>query len=288
MKISIKVEGLEALNAQLKDFSDRRARAAVATALTRTAVQVREHLHSRMRSDLKSPKPYTLNQLRYVPASAQKLAAAIGFNIVGIQDIQGRVLQYRDLGPGQTPAGKYMAQLSTGGQRNRKRFESALEKVGVLPSGWYAVPGARAKMDAYGNQSVGELRQILSWFDAAEMVAGSRQNMGPMGRDRRRQGTKKTAGFEYFVVAAGGMRSFARSGGKTGSHKMQPGIYRRTSYALGSRIEPVVIFVRKAVYRRMFDFNAIGEAEAMKVLPREMQRAIEESAARLASSKGGA
>ena len=288
MKISIKVEGLEALNAQLKDFSDRRARAAVATALTRTAVQVREHLHSRMRSDLKSPKPYTLNQLKYVPASAQKLAAAIGFNIVGIQDIQGRVLQYRDLGPGQTPAGKYMAQLSTGGQRNRKRFESALEKVGVLPSGWYAVPAARAKMDAYGNQSVGELRQILSWFDAAEMVAGSRQNMGPKGRDRRRQGTKKTAGFEYFVVAAGGMRSFARSGGKTGSHKMQPGIYRRTSYALGSRIEPVVIFVRKAVYRRMFDFNAIGEAEAMKVLPREMRRAIDESAARLAAGKGGA
>ena len=44
----------------------------------------------------------------------------------------------------------------------------------------------------------------------------------------------------------------------------------------GSRIEPVVIFVRKAVYRRMFDFNAIGEAEAMKVLPREMRRAIDE------------
>ena len=86
--------GPSGLGCTAQDFSDRRAKAAVATARRRTAVQVREHLHSRMRSDLKSPKPYTLNQLKYVPASAKKLAAAIGFNIVGIQDIQGRVLQY--------------------------------------------------------------------------------------------------------------------------------------------------------------------------------------------------
>ena len=89
-----------------------------------------------------------------------------------------------------------MAQLGTGGQRNRKRLSRPWRRSAYCLPVVHAVPGARAaKMDAYGNQSVGELRQIPSWFDAAEMVAGSRQNMGPKGRDRRRQGTKKTAGF---------------------------------------------------------------------------------------------
>jgi hypothetical protein len=285
MKIQIDPKSMANLKAELKDFSERRLNAAVATALTRTAVQVKKKIAASMGSSLNNPTPYTMRQLRHVGASADKLVAAVGFNVVAIQDERGNVIRYRDLGPDQTPAGKYMQFQAEGGRRRAKRFEVALQKVGVLPKGWVAVPGQRAKLDAYGNQSVGELRQILSWFDAAEMVAGSRQNMRQEGRDKRRKGTRKTAGFEYFVAPVGGIRTFSRKTGSTGTHKMQPGIYRRTTFAMGNRIEPVVIFVQRANYRKRFDFQAIGAAERDRVFPGEILRAVRESAARMRGAK---
>lgn len=283
MEIKLDITGIKELQANLKDFSQRRLNAAVATALTRTAVKVRDKVKTAMQSSLSAPTPYTVKQLLYVPAKADKLVAAVGFNVVAITDIRGSVMRYQDLGPGSTPAGKYLDYQIRGGSRHQKRFEKALQAVGVLPSGWLAVPGERAKVDSFGNQSIGEIRQILSWFDAAELVAGSRQNMRDKGRDKRRKGTKKTAGFEYFVAPVGGARTFARATGKSGTHKMQPGIYRRTTHALGSRIEPVVIFIRSARYQKRFDFYGIAKAEGDRLLPTEINRAVKESAARLAA-----
>lgn len=284
MKINITTHGLQALQKELKDFSERRLKAAVATALTRTAVQVREKVKSEMMTSLDKPTPYTLRQLKYVAATAAKPAAAVGFGVIAIEDIRGSVIRYQDLGANETPAGKYLSTQITGGARRNKRFESALKTVGVLPAGWMAVPGERAKIDAYGNQSVGEIRQILSFFDAAELVAGSTQNMGAAGRAKRKKGTRKSAGFEYFVVRPGDSRVFVRANGKTGSHKMQPGIYRRTMLALGNRIEPIVIFVHGAKYRARFDFYGIASREAERILPTEIARAVRESAQRLASN----
>jgi hypothetical protein len=281
LKINIQLQGLKDMQAELKDFSERRLNAAVATALTRTAVQVREKVKSAMVTLLDRPTPYTLRQLKYVGATARKPAAAVGFGVVEITDSVGNRLRFQDIGASETPAGKYLNPQIEGGTRRDKRFEKALRAVGVLPAGWLAVPGERAKTDQYGNQSIGEIRQILSWFDAAELVAGSRQNMRQDGRDKRKKGTKKTAGFEYFASLPGARRTFQRAGGGTGSKKMQPGIYRRTATAFGSRIEPVVIFVNKASYRKRFDFYTIASTEGNRVLPGELQRAVTESAARL-------
>lgn len=279
--INIQVQGIKELREQITGLSERRLNAAVATAMTRTAVKVRDKVQDHMRQALDAPTPYTVRQLRYVAATAQRPVAAVGFNIAPIQDVFGNVVRYEDLGPGQTPAGKYLQHQVDGGQRNAKRFEKALRLVGVLPAGWYAVPGQRAKVDSYGNHSVGELRQILSWFDAAELVAGSRQNMGPAGRDKRAKGTRKAAGWEYFAVQPGAQRSFARASGKAGTHKMQPGIYRRTAYAMGSRIEPIVIFVRGTSYRKRFDFDRVAQAAIAATLPGELQTALQQTTARL-------
>ena len=272
----IEVTGLEGLRKELEQFSERRLNAAVATAMTRTAVQVRSAVQAHAGAVFDRPTPYTLRQLRYTAATAQRPVAVVGFNVAAVQDIFGNVVRYQDVGPGATPAGKYLQFQADGGARAAKRFEKALQQVGVMPAGWRAVPGQRAKIDAYGNQSVGELRQILSWFDAAELVAGSRQNMRQAGREKRRAGTRKTAGFEYFAVSPGATRRFVRSGGGSGTHKMQPGIYRRTLLALGSRIEPVVIFVRAAAYRRRFDFYGVAERKTAAVLDGELRRAVQE------------
>jgi hypothetical protein len=285
MQLSIKINGLKEVEASLKEFSERRLKAAVATALTRTAVQVREKVKTSMSTVFDKPTPYTVRQLKYVAATAQKPVAAVGFGVVAIEDERGNVMRYQDLGASETPAGKYLSNQIDGGSRRHKRFEKALNAVGVLPAGWFAMPGQRAKMDTYGNQSVGEIRQILSWFDAAELVAGSRQNMRQKGRDKRIKGTKKTAGFEYFVAPVGGSRAFVRSNGKTGSHKMEPGIYRRTAGAFGMRIEPIVIFVKEAKYRPRFDFYGIAAKESNSILPNELARAVSESVDRLNAKK---
>ncbi len=277
MQINIKISGLKDVQDKLKDMSDRRIKAATATALTRTAVQVRDIVKAEMATLLDRPTPYTVRQLRYVAATAQRPVAAVGFGVVAIQDQLGNVMRYQDLGASETPAGRYLHDQIYGGPRRDKRFEKALRHVGVLPQGWYAVPGQRAKIDKYGNQSVGEIRQILSWFDAAELTKGSTQNMRDKGRDKRRKGTRKTSAWEYFAVQPGGVRTFARSSGATGTHKMRPGVYRRTLTGFGSRIEPVVIFVRTAAYRRRFDFYGIAKREGDRILAAEMQRAINES-----------
>jgi len=279
MQITIRAEGVKELQAKLKDFKDQ-LNPTIATALTRTAVKVREKLKGEMPSVFDRPTPFTTRKLLYVAATAKRPVAMVGFDVVGIQDERGNVIRYQNLGPGETPAGRYMHDQIEGGPRRDKRFEKALRVVGVLPAGWFAVPGAMAKMDAYGNQSIGELRQIQSWFDASEMVSGSRQNMRQKGRDKRIKGTKKKAGFEYFAVRPGGVRSFTRGSGKSGTHKMQPGIYRRTG-GMGNSIVPVVIFINKASYRKRFDFYGIAEREVNRLLPMELQRAVNERIAKI-------
>jgi hypothetical protein len=281
MQISVQVQGLKELQASMQDFSERRKSAAIATALTRTAVQVRDKVKGLMPTVLDRPTPYTQRQLKYVAATAAKPVAAVGFGVVGIADERGNVIRYQDLGAKNTPAGKYLSTQIDGGARKAKRFELALQSRRILPAGWLAVPGQRAKMDAFGNQSVGEIKQILSYFDAASSKSGSDQNSNFKGREKLRKGTRKTAGLEYFAVQPGDRRTFTRASGKTGTKAAQPGIYRRTLFALGSRIEPIVIFVRAASYKRRFDFYNIAKAEGDRILQTELVRAIDESAARL-------
>lgn len=146
-------------------------------------------------------------------------------------------------------ADHYLQTQIHGGNRKAKAFENALRSAGVLPAGWYAVPGAAAKLDAHGNHSAGEIRQILSWFDAAEVGAGSTQNMRDKGRDKRRKGTRRQRGFEYVAVIPGRWQR----------GRLHPGIYRRSFFGFGSAVQPVVIFVNAANYKPRFDFYGVAQ-----------------------------
>ena len=295
MKIDITVKGLKELQADLKDFSERRLRAAVATAMTRTAVAVRREMQSQMAADLDRPNPYTTRNLRYTPANAKSLEATVGFDIVANQDMYLNVTGYTNMGRAQTPVGKYMHDQIEGGPRRNKRFELALQRVGVLTPGWFAMPGECAKMDAYGNQSPGEIRQILSWFDAAELVAGSRQNMREEGRNKRRKGTKTKVGWEYRLIKTWQTvkRSWARNTSAAGpsrsrgTHKMQPGIYRVTYGPGRPKVEPVMIFVRSASYKARFDFYGKARQAADRIYSVEIDKAIDQARESMASRAGG-
>lgn len=295
MNLDITVDGIKELQARLKDFSDRRLRSTIATAMTRTAVAVRAEMQRKMDSALDRPTGYTRRNLRYTAATAKGLQASVGFDIVASQDMYGKVTGYTDMGKGQTPVGKYMHDQIHGGPRRSKRFEIALQRVGLLPQGWFAVPGERAKLDAFGNQSPGEIRQILSWFDAAELVAGSRQNMRAAGRAKRSQGTKRKAGWEYHVIRPGQVlkRSWARNTSAAGpsrsrgTKKMQPGIYRQTRHALGNQVEPILIFVKSAKYRARWDFYGDARQAVDRIYPVEIDKAIQEAIKALAAKTGG-
>lgn len=181
-------------------------------------------------------------------------------------------------------ADNYLNTQITGGGRKLKAFELALQRRGVLPAGWHVVPGEKATLDAYGNMSVGQIKQLLSWFDSAEPYAGSTQNMGQKGRDKRRKGTRTKRGFEYFA-AMPGSRTGRRSWRDGRRQNLEPGIYKRTFFAFtgprgvgASAIEPIVIFVRDAKYRARFDFYGVGRRTVEANFGREFAAAFERGA----------
>ena len=263
MRITIE-SNVDELRAKFAEFSDRRFKAALATGLTRTAVQVRNVVQAELPRVLDRPTPYTMRQLRYVPATADRLASAVGFNVVSVQDERGATIGFRDLGPGETPAGKYLTPQIEGGQRRAKRLEEALRAAGALPPGWRVVPGQGAPLDAYGNVSRGLVVQVLSQL-RIQLVAGSNRNLS---QDKRRSiAAQRKAGGRFFVVQPG----------QRG--KLQPGIYQREF--IGRNIAPIFIFVRSASYRQRFDFDGISRREADRVLPQEIDRALSESLQRL-------
>lgn len=262
MNLSIQASDIKRVQRDLAEFSDRRLRAALATALTRTAVEVRDTIRREMVTRLDRPTPYTLRQLRYVGATADRLAAAVGFNVVAVTDERGVPIRYTDLGPGQTPAGKYLQPQIEGGPRRAKRLEEALRAAGALPAGWLVTPGQGARLDAYGNVSRGQVVQVLSQL-RIQLVAGSNRNMNTNARAQL--SAQRKAGGRFFVVPPGG--------------KVQPGIYQRE--LIGRNITPVFIFVRGATYRPRFDFYGRARAVSAVALPRQFQRAVDASLQRL-------
>ena len=255
MKLTLDVKGLDQATRDLAErFSERRLNAALATGLTRTALDIREEVKREMRVVLDRPTPYTMNSLFVRPATAQRLAADTYFK--------------DDSAGSGTPATKYMLPQVEGGPRRTKRLEVALQAAGALPQGWFVVPGAGAKIDAFGNVSRGQIIQVLSQL-RIQLVAGSSRNL-PF--DARKQITaQRKAGGRFFVI-------------KPGAKGAAPGVYQR-EFA-GSNITPVFIFVKGATYRKRLDFYGISNRTARERLPRQIQLAIEQSAARMATRAG--
>lgn len=254
MKITVQTNAAS-LRASLAEFSDRRFAATMATALTRTASQVRQELRRDMPQRLDRPTPWTLNSLFVRAATAQKLEAEVNFK------------DDRAATGGGTPATYYLLPNVEGGARRTKRFEVALRAAGALPAGFFVVPGAGAKLDAYGNVSRGQVVQILSQL-RIQLVAGSQRNMSYNARSQI--AAQRRAGGRFFVV-------------KPGQAALQPGIYQRE--LIGRNVTPVFIFARRATYRRRYDFYGLSQKLTQQILPAEIARSIQQSIARMRSAR---
>jgi hypothetical protein len=114
----------------------------------------------------------------------------------------------------------------------------------------------RGAIDSYGNQSVGEIRQILSYFQSAQMHAGYFSNMTDKTRARLARGTKKQGfGFSYFVI-------------RTHNGSLAPGIYRRMNFSSGHAIKPILMFVKKPTYQKRYRWFEVARTVAFNMFPR--------------------
>lgn len=225
---------------------------AATMAINVAARMVREAEMREMRDVFDRPTKWTMNSVFIKAATPRDLSA-----IVWLKDERATTR-------GGIPATKFLAAQIEGGGRHLKAFELRLQKAGVMPAGYRAVPGDAAKLDAYGNMSMSMIIQIMSFFNANP---STRSNMSERGFARLAKGTKKAHGFVYFALQK-----------KWG--KLLPGIYQRMEFSGGgtrnvSVPRPVMIFVQNAQYKVMFGFAEIAQEVVDRSFPELFKQAME-------------
>lgn len=213
------------------DALGKQVRYAAAVAMTRTAQDVKSALQREMSRAFDRPTRFTLNSLFLKPATKEKLEAQ-----VFIKD--------------SNRPKHYLHPEIDGGNRPQKRFEELLRQRGLLGQGERTVPGGGARLDAFGNMGRGQIVSILSQLQAFNL-AGASQNATGSKRSRARRAKVK-----YFYARQ--RESRVGAGAWKGGEKVQhlsTGIYAKT--AIG--IQPVLIFVKAADYKKRLRFYETGE-----------------------------
>ncbi len=149
------------------------------------------------------------------------------------------------------PAEKWLQAQTRGGARKHKRFESALISSGHMPSGVYAVPSRRLRLNQFGNVARGLHTRILSQV---------RSGIDPT--QYRRQGDKA----KFFSLPKG-------------SGKLPAGIWERKGKGKRSFITLIFAFVRAPRYRKRLRFWRIAESTALQRLPINFRKGIRQELA---------
>jgi hypothetical protein len=245
--ISVKDDIRSALK-RLDNFDRRQIPFVIAKALTATAKDSQAAIKDAMPRVFENPTPYTLGGTYVKPANKSNLEALV---------------KLKDESFKGTPANKYLGPSIFGGDRNIKRVERLLTGRGILPAGMAVVPGEGAKLDNYGNISRGQFSKILS-----QLKANTDRYQNETVASRKRK--SKTSRGRYFAGApAGG--------------KLPQGVWERTSFARGSAIKPVLIFVNVPKYRKQFDFFGLVNQTIRNKFERNLVEAMQFA---MATSRG--
>ena len=239
MQININISGLKELQAALKNAPGQ-VNFALKEALNKTAEQAKSEVLTEMKKVFDRPTPFVLNSLRIKYATKPKPEAELAFkDINSAVSAKTMVLPHVD-----------------GGTRSFKGMEARLRGIGLLPSGWKAVPGAGAKVDAYGNMSKGQISQMLNVLGSYTESGFNKANIGTRKRLAAGSAKRNAFGFVYWVNPAVGKRS---------GHLL-PGVYQRVKTGFGTSLKPILIFVNSVNYRKRLDFYGITE----RVVSRDM------------------
>lgn len=231
--IKVEIQGLDKTLARISGMG-KQVRFAAKNALNDLAFKVRSGITAGMPQDLDRPKPATTRALRVEKASKENLTAIVRLN---------------ERGEG-VPAVDFLKHNVVGGRRGMKRSEQMLQAAGILPSGMYTIPGAAAKLDAYGNMSRGQIVSILSYFKTfgiAVFGQDTRHRQGSRGGKKgdlintARMNRKRAALINYFVVTPG--------------QRMPAGIWERTK----TQAKPVLMFVTPGNHRKLLRLHERAE-----------------------------
>lgn len=248
LRIDVKADFKPAMQA-LDGFSERRIRAAAATALTRVAWEVQKDMKRQFLNRLDRPTAFTRNSVRVSKATAEKL--------------ESMVFLRTDVPAGTTSPGEYLTTHEVGGNRNLRKFERALVSSGAMRPGYKVVPGKYAKLDNYGNISRSQIVQVLNQL-GSNLSAGYRRVVSNSAK--KRAAASKRAGREYVALP-------------------QPvnGIEAGISERKNGKLLPVFYFVHATRYGRKLRLIEQGTAVVKNRATAEMERALAEHRARLAA-----
>jgi len=247
--LTIKIEGLEELKRDLSDIGFKQIPFAAKNALNSTAKLVNQALQDEINRAVDRPNPATRQAMFvYEYATKANLRAEVGLRDGVRKSARNSLGQLAGTqGKGSTMPDRYLSALIDGGTRVSKRYERALQKVGVMPAGMYGVFAKRSNaLDQYGNLSGAKIVQILSWFKAFP-EQGYRMNRKNTTRLIKGKGMKW--GFAYF-----------RGGRNTG---LPDGIWERhypNGQAGKSFVRPIILFVGTPSYgKRIRYFETASE-----------------------------
>jgi hypothetical protein len=257
MTVTIKVSAdFKPLRAVLEGFSQRRLASTIATALTRTAMTAREETRKAIGQVFDRPTAWAQRSVWMKAASANKLEA--------------RVYLVDRRGDPQDQPYHYLYPQVFAGKRGRKGYENLLAKARVLPDGFVTVPGNGAKLDAYGNQSRGELVQILSALKAGPTAgAGRGYSFNRTAQSAKRRGSR----LRDIFFSSPALQQKAANGGR-----LPWGVWERMK---DGRIQCLLFFVRPPGYNKRLPLFEIKDRVMARDFQREYDRAFEASLARL-------
>jgi len=252
--ITVNLDGLPELRAALNEFSTRRLNAAISTALTRGAKEMSGQWQEQIDRRVDRPIARTKSATTFQSATAATL--------------QSRVLVKDQLAG--TPPSEYLSPQESGGLRNLKKFEAALQASGAMPRGMVVVPGRGAQLDAYGNVSRSQIIAVI-------LQLGSEYSPGYA------RVIPKTVAGRIAAMQRHGKSFIAVQPDEAKQLKVSAGIYEKQ----GDAMRAVFLFKRTATYRRMLDLQAHAMREAPAVINEEFGIAVAESFARLQASRAG-
>lgn len=233
--ITVRLEGLDKLRAGLA-AQQKQARFAAAVALTRTAKAAQEKTATKMRDVFDRPTRWTMNSLWIKPATRDTLAAML-------------YLKDRDQGGKATgTAASLIGHHWSGGVRQRKKLETWMTRAGLISSTEMIVPGAGARLDAYGNISRGQLSQMMS-----QLRLGIDTYSWSSTSARSRRNVKKAGRIFWSRGPQGGQ--FRPRWGRTGPQRLAKGAWIDAGEAVGVR--PLLVVISRASYRRRIDMERI-------------------------------
>jgi hypothetical protein len=200
-----------------------------------------------MRQVFDRPTSYVIKGLKRRKAGRQIAGGVKGDKYSGAQ--AGIYADFMGLGQG-TPVETILLPNVYGGPRKPKPFEQRLRAFGILPSGSFAIPGAKMPRNQHGNVTPGRLVQLLNEIGALQDVArASNKRMTSAQRRFKR-------GHQFYV-----MRD--QSGRATGIAEKR-----------GKQSIVALVFTRQPQYARRYDFDGISQRQAMHSLPRHFNRII--------------